>query len=202
MHPNNREYTHHSRVRKTSSRIDLILVSAHILTAITECKIGDITWSDHAPTSLTLQDKFQFRGTSPWKLNDTILYNRSFKDSLEKEINLYFTTNCTPQAQPQNTWVAHKAVIRGLLISRVVYLKKTAQHDYTSLLKLLRDQTQAQLISPTQEGQTKIYQTTKAINDLLFRKTSHTLSKLRMTQYSQGNTAGTPWQTFMPNCTI
>ncbi|CAH2321804.1 Hypothetical predicted protein, partial [Pelobates cultripes] len=148
-HPNVREYTHHSRAHKTSSRIDHILIAAHLLTSMIDCTIGDLTWSDHAPVRLTLQDKFPFRGTSPWKLHDSLLFDDSFKNTLEKEIKLYFDTNYTPQTQPQNVWLAHKAVIRGLIISRAAYLKRKARDEYTTLLKKLRDQTNAHLLSPS-----------------------------------------------------
>ncbi|CAH2301068.1 Hypothetical predicted protein, partial [Pelobates cultripes] len=153
LNPTSREYTHFSQVYKTHSRIDYILLNAKFLTSIKQCRIDDITWSDHAPVTLTLHDKFHSRGTATWRLNYMLLEDESFQETLTGDITRYFEVNCTPQMPPHNIWLAHKAVIRGLLINRAAYLKRHANRQYMSLLKTLRDQTATHLLSPSTEGQ-------------------------------------------------
>ncbi|CAH2299964.1 Hypothetical predicted protein, partial [Pelobates cultripes] len=151
--------------------------------------IGDITWSDHAAVWLTVKDNFAFRGTTPWRLNDTLLQNPEFSHKLNSEIISYFAQNNTPDISPATVWQAHKAVIRGHLISRASYLKRKSNQDYVHLLRSLRDETRAQISQPSPDRQQHIQRIQKQINETHILKTMNIMLRLKLNSYTQGNKA-------------
>ncbi|CAH2301657.1 reverse transcriptase [Pelobates cultripes] len=163
------------------------MVPGHLVTRIIQCTIGPILWSDHAPTTLTLQNAFPHRGT-PRRLNDSLLQDASFITHLTKDLEDYFTLNENQDISPLSLWKAHKPTIR--LISRASFLKRKAQSDYLGLLRLLSDAMNAHAIQPADRHLHTIADTTKCINEIHLAKTAHILKRLKMTSYSQGNKAG------------
>ncbi|CAH2245260.1 Hypothetical predicted protein [Pelobates cultripes] len=109
--------------------------------------------------------------------------------SLQSELTSYFHTNDTHDVSPETIWQAHKTVLRGLAISKAAYIKRTAQQEYNTLLKTLRDQTNEHLLKPTETGLNAITQTNKKLNEYLLAKTTSTLQRLHTHTYCQGNKA-------------
>lgn len=56
QHSNERDYTFHSSRHNSYSRIDLILVDIALLQKISSSAVHDITWSDHAPVSIMVEE--------------------------------------------------------------------------------------------------------------------------------------------------
>lgn len=54
QHGTERDYSFFSNTQNSYSRIDLFLTSKALLQKISRSRIGVITWSDHAPVSITL----------------------------------------------------------------------------------------------------------------------------------------------------
>ncbi|CAH2284878.1 LINE-1 reverse transcriptase [Pelobates cultripes] len=129
-------------------------------------------------------------GRPPWRLNDSLLHDHTFSQTLTDALCTYFQINDTPDIHPTTLWQAHKAVIRGLLISRASYVKKKAQEEYLNLLRTLRDATAANIMNPTPQQAQIIKDTTAHLNNIALAKTAHILHKLKQTSYSQGNRAG------------
>ncbi|CAH2222693.1 Hypothetical predicted protein [Pelobates cultripes] len=99
----------------------MILVTDDILPRTTNSEIGDIVWSDHVPVSVRLQAKFDHKGKPPWRLNDALTMHKDFRTQLSHDIREYFHNNTLPELEPTTTWQAHKAVVRGIFISRAAY---------------------------------------------------------------------------------
>ncbi|CAH2247710.1 Hypothetical predicted protein, partial [Pelobates cultripes] len=78
LHPTDRQYSHHSQVNKTHSRIDHILSTGPLLRRVLHCEIEDIVWSDHAPNIMSITTQFASRGYAPWRLNESLLQDDTF----------------------------------------------------------------------------------------------------------------------------
>lgn len=107
---------------------------------ITHCAIGNIDISDHSPLYLTV-DLYRNPRRTFWKLNSSILNSPVVKKGLGEEIQMYFELNDTGEVDPPMLWDAFKAVIRGNIIARSAYLKRTRQERLDTLqskLKLLQ----------------------------------------------------------------
>lgn len=64
QHPCTKDYTYHSAVHDTYSRLDYILVEHRLFEAVVETSIGIISISDHAPVVMTLKSKGMENNTS------------------------------------------------------------------------------------------------------------------------------------------
>lgn len=69
QHTNSRDYTFDSPIQGTYSRLDFFLIEHRWLEAVTSSNIGIITFSDHAPVSLTLNIGQLQKKSSFWRLN-------------------------------------------------------------------------------------------------------------------------------------
>ncbi|CAH2327862.1 Hypothetical predicted protein, partial [Pelobates cultripes] len=118
LHPAERAYTHHSKVHNKYSRIDGCFMHESTMSNIMECDILNVDWSDHAPTTLTLASSYEYKHRNPWRLNDYLLKDTQYCKTLENELHNYFTTNASNDLNSHTIWLAHKAVLRGTLISR------------------------------------------------------------------------------------
>ncbi|CAH2297014.1 Hypothetical predicted protein, partial [Pelobates cultripes] len=161
-----------------------------LLPKVTDSDIGDITWSDHAPTIVELIGEYRHRGRPPWRLNDSLLHDHTFSQTLKDALHTYFQINYTPDIHPTMLWQTHKVVIQGLLISRASYVKKKTQEEYLNLLPTLRDTTVENIANPTPQQTQVIKDTTTRIKNMALAKTAHILHKLKQKSYSQGNRAG------------
>ncbi|CAH2327654.1 LINE-1 reverse transcriptase [Pelobates cultripes] len=166
------------------------MTSATLLPNITDCSIGSIVWSDHAPITMTMQDQYQHRGRSPWCLNDTLLHNTNFTTKLSDNLRTYFELNNSSEITATILWQAHKSVLRGLLVTQASFLKRQQEREHTDLLRKLRDTTNEHILNPSEELTKSTVNITNQINTMSLNKTAHILTKLKMKTYTQGNRAG------------
>lgn len=116
QNPGKVEYSCHSGVHKSRSRIDYFLVSREILSKIKRCWYDSIVISDHAAISLNMHiDKFIHNPPS-WRLQVKWLQDPDFVKYVGTKIDSYFELN-TDQTTASTRWEAFKAYIRGEIIS-------------------------------------------------------------------------------------
>ena len=60
-----------------------------------------------------------------WRFNSPMLSDSTFKDFLAGEIAIFFDINKTPDVSQSTVWEAFKSYLRGQIISRVSYTKKS-----------------------------------------------------------------------------
>lgn len=106
------------------SRIDLFLVDRGILLKEKSSLINNITWSDHASVSLTIEDSLSSNTTYMRRTNTRILQLPEFKTEIEQCLNDYFTDNTPFVDNPFLLWNTHKAVIRGTFIKLGTRMKR------------------------------------------------------------------------------
>lgn len=124
VNPSKREYSFHSHCHKPFSRIDFILMSHNLISAVIDCKINAISLSDHAPIELCIKihpDKLR-RGR--WKMNTSILQDDIFHNELAKDLSSFFEINMGSTDSVAMVWEASKAYIRGKIIAHTSKRKK------------------------------------------------------------------------------
>ncbi|CAH2277546.1 Hypothetical predicted protein, partial [Pelobates cultripes] len=143
--------------------------SAHLNRAVA-CEIGTSAWSDHNPVELTLADHYNYKNRGPWRLNEQLLTDPQFIQSLRHDMQTYFHTNDTPEVTPLTLWMTHKPVIRGILIRRAAHLKKQQQHAPIQNLKRLQDLHRTNQITPSKATRAEITDLQKQIHTVNFQK--------------------------------
>lgn len=116
-HPRKRDYTFYSPVHKSFSRIDYILIEHQLIQNLKTAEIKAITLSDHAPVKIQLEICGDARTGTNWKLNDSLIQDPDTAKRVEQKLRTYFEINDTKEISKATLWEAHKAYIRGILIS-------------------------------------------------------------------------------------
>ncbi|CAH2292868.1 LINE-1 reverse transcriptase [Pelobates cultripes] len=139
---------------------------------------------------MSITTQFTSRGYAPWRLNESLLRDDTFRNFIQKELTEYFSTNNNNETSPITIWQAHKSVMRGLLLSRASFLKKQAQKEQITILRDLRDATAQHYIQPTDTLMEKIENLTDQLNTIAMSKTSYMMQKLKIRNYNQNNKTG------------
>ncbi|CAH2315798.1 Hypothetical predicted protein [Pelobates cultripes] len=113
---------------------------------------------------------------APWRLSDHLLL---LLTKLEEGITSFFDLNSTPDTSVTTQWQAHKAVVRGLLISQASHLDKKSRQEYIDLLRSLREETLKQTRAPTSFTQQRIDDLRKELNNKHLRATALITYKLK-----------------------
>lgn len=119
-HSTEKDFTFFSQIHLSYSRIDMFLLDTFLLQQISKSEIGCITWTDHAPVSITARNH-GFSTRANRGKNDVHLFTdpviiTDIKNSLIE----YLSTNDTEDTNPLVLWNAHKAFIMGLLVKKVL----------------------------------------------------------------------------------
>lgn len=97
-----------------------------------------MTWLDHAPISVTLQEK---RATPPvflWR-KDTLLYTSSKrKFQLQKQLRIFFQLNSSPKTYEFTLWCSHKAFCRGQLLQLASMEKRWRSQALSAFLDKIK----------------------------------------------------------------
>lgn len=114
LHASERDYSYYSTSKKTHTtlppRIDFFLVNSNSLPYVVSSLIDLISWSDHAPVSLTLQTRFNTTGRPPpWCLNSHIFSNtqRIFHTTPQNSCPFFFI-NSLPSNALSLVWCTHQ----------------------------------------------------------------------------------------------
>lgn len=127
LHPGDRQYTFYFAPHHTHSRIDYLFVNNNTLRIIDSAQILPISWSDHAPVTLTLKLGTPLRRPYNWRLNNFLLQHVPSRTELESTLQYYFAENDTPDVSLPTLWAAHKTVLRGRCIALSSVMKKDAR---------------------------------------------------------------------------
>uniref|UniRef100_A0A8C5PW08 Reverse transcriptase domain-containing protein n=1 Tax=Leptobrachium leishanense TaxID=445787 RepID=A0A8C5PW08_9ANUR len=116
-HPSTRDYTYFSSVHNTYTRLDYFYVPQYNLPLIRSAEIQATTWSDHAPVVITVASPLLRPREGSWQLNTSLLTDPLLVSEIQESIKTYFSDNRDGAVPPPTVWEAHKAVLRGRLIS-------------------------------------------------------------------------------------
>uniref|UniRef100_A0A8C5MBI0 Reverse transcriptase domain-containing protein n=1 Tax=Leptobrachium leishanense TaxID=445787 RepID=A0A8C5MBI0_9ANUR len=96
------------------------------------------TWSDHAPVVLTMRSPLQRPRERCWQLNTSLLSDAVVMAEVEQSIRHYFEDNGGTDVPAPTVWEAHKAVIRGKLISVATEKKRAFKEELDTLHNTIR----------------------------------------------------------------
>lgn len=74
-HSTERDYSFFSHQHNSYTRIDFFLVDKWTLAKVSDSSIATITWSDHAPVSITTDNLSSLSRTKCWRANASILHS-------------------------------------------------------------------------------------------------------------------------------
>lgn len=126
-----RDFTYFSPHHKSYSRIDLFLSDKWLLQKISASVIHTMTWSDHAPITISIDNTGHQRNTFLWKANNYVLQHPKYSQVIKEDLTEYFSLNTGTVADPTMVWNVHKAVIKGSImkLSSVCKKKRTQRID-------------------------------------------------------------------------
>lgn len=120
-----REYSFHSGVHNTYSRIDYFLLDSKLLHGVQSSKYHNILISAHSLVSISLNLLESGGNYKHWRLDPQLLTRKTFCNYLEEQIKLFFEMNDKDDVSPLLLWETFKAYARGCVISFQSSEKKT-----------------------------------------------------------------------------
>ena len=187
--PQKREYTFLSSVHKTFSRLDFFLINNSIVNKMTT-KIHPIIISDHAPISISLRIESQYKPTSTWRFNLSLLKDPEFDRMVRREWADFLEINDVPEISPSLLWETGKAVIRGKIISYSSYKKKQEQQQMNDLENNIKKLTEEFANDPQNDLWIKLQKIKIELDDILSKKTEFILQQLRYKNFEFNNKSG------------
>uniref|UniRef100_A0A8C5PID6 Endonuclease/exonuclease/phosphatase domain-containing protein n=1 Tax=Leptobrachium leishanense TaxID=445787 RepID=A0A8C5PID6_9ANUR len=160
-----RDFSYYSTVHDSYSRLDYLFVQQHQLQLISDANIGIRSWSDHSPVWMLMKSPLAHPKERSRRLNITLLDDKDFTAEISTHLTNYFQDNFGAEEIPDTTvWEAHKAVVRGLLISKATALKKAASSEITDLIERLRHLDSFSDATPTDLELTEATQLRRRLN--------------------------------------
>lgn len=187
---NEKDFTYFSPSKGTHSRIDMILTDSPSLESALRTSIGYITWSDHAPVTLTLSNGPILTGNSPWCLNTFLIKSTNIIEEVRSTLVEYFTINEGSVSSPSTLWCAHKSVLRGIFLKIGAREKKKRLITLHALLADLKSADASLKTSPTLDNQTKFSTAQEKLRVFYLQDYEKSLKRLKLNFYSGGDKAG------------
>lgn len=111
MHASEKGYSYYSTVHRVYTRIDLLLVDQSSLELLADSTIDQITISDHAPVTITLNLPHMASRSWAWRLNENLLDDPRVVSGIEETLSHYFMENDTGEVSYGILWEGNKAVV-------------------------------------------------------------------------------------------
>lgn len=86
QHANLCDYTFHSSVHRTYSRIVFFLIEYRLLELVPNMNIKIMTFSDHAPVTMKMKIEGAQNRINIWGLNKELLQDKEAEDRIKKEL--------------------------------------------------------------------------------------------------------------------
>ncbi|KAK3093924.1 hypothetical protein FSP39_021885 [Pinctada imbricata] len=87
FHPNTRRYTWRKRTPFKQARLDFFLISGNLLRSLNNCTINPGYRTDHSSVKINLSFRNFNRGRGFWKFNNSLLYDSTYLDIINKKID-------------------------------------------------------------------------------------------------------------------
>lgn len=100
--------------------------------------MGLITWSDHAPVSITIGDVAFATKANRWHFNAKLLADKETSSEILSLLTEFFKLNDSTAMCPFILWSAHKAYMRGILMSKGASVRKQRQQQLDRILASIK----------------------------------------------------------------
>ena len=124
-----------SPVHGTFSRIDFFLIDNKLLSSVTSYPYNPIVISDHAAVVMDVSLPGRSLSRSHWRFNLLLLSDTNFISTINSRIDLFISTNVSPDVSAAAIWESCKAYLRGEIISYSAYQKKIGREKKLSPYK-------------------------------------------------------------------
>lgn len=161
-----------------------------LLQKVTQTKINNIKWSDHASVLLRLGDAYPNNSGYVWCSNSQIIQNTATKEILEGHLSNYFQFNSSSTENLFVLWNTHKAYIWGMFIQLGTRLKKQRQQRHNTLLSEISTLEVQNKKNPTPLLSTKRTSLRHDLRLTLLQSFEQTEKRLKMSFYSIRDKAG------------
>ncbi|OCT91737.1 hypothetical protein XELAEV_18014801mg [Xenopus laevis] len=188
-HQGEKDFTFFSPVHNMYSRIDLILTDKWVLQRIQKTSIGHITWSDHAPVFLEIQETYNYKESGLWRLNSYWLNHDQYFTSLKTNLEEYFQFNDTNDTSHVTLWMAHKAYMRGIAMQLNARIRKEKALKQLNLLNQLYQLEYSNKLNPSRTISKQIKEVQNELQELFAYKQTIVYNKMRLNYYCQGDQA-------------
>ncbi|CAH2252777.1 Hypothetical predicted protein [Pelobates cultripes] len=143
--------------------------------------------NSHAPRIYAVRGNNGLRGE---KLNEGLLDTVPVLTVVTREASEYFKDNTSADIPISMVWVAHKAVIRGVLIREGSKRKKITADTHNTLMKELTELEAQNKLKPSKILTKHIGELQSELYSLSLITTERWMRSLKLTYYTQGNKAG------------
>lgn len=123
-HPQTRDYSFYSCPHNSHTRIDLFLLSSHLIHRTLDSEYLSRTLSDHSPLTLSIFMPEKPVNMYRWRMNPALLKRPDFCKFIRDCIELFCETNCPSSPNSFILWDTLKAFLRGHIISYTKGVKK------------------------------------------------------------------------------
>uniref|UniRef100_A0A8C5MZK2 Reverse transcriptase domain-containing protein n=1 Tax=Leptobrachium leishanense TaxID=445787 RepID=A0A8C5MZK2_9ANUR len=149
------------------------------LDLVVEACIHPTTWSDHAPISVRMKSPLFRPRERSWRLNTSLLSDPVVTSGTSELLTKYFEENTPEEVSWPVIWEAHKAVVRGELISRGTALKKNRDEQRMTLLEEIRSLELRRGGDSDAETQQRLLVARHSLNDLLSFQLKQTAARTK-----------------------
>uniref|UniRef100_A0A8C5LZP1 Reverse transcriptase domain-containing protein n=1 Tax=Leptobrachium leishanense TaxID=445787 RepID=A0A8C5LZP1_9ANUR len=167
FHAGERDYTFYSPVHSSYSRLDYLFVQQHTVLNVVDSAIQAQTWSDHCPLLITFSSPLSRPSERQWRLNTTLLQDPALRQEIATCLSNYFLDNENTEVSFATIWEAHKAVLRGIFISRATALKRERSEKLRALFAEIRDLELSHHSSALTSDYALLVSKRRALNDIL-----------------------------------
>lgn len=188
--PNSREYSYFSAVHKSYSRIDYFLTSNSLISDILNTTIHPIIISDHAPITITTDNRNDTKKSLRWRMNTSLLQDNEFNEYFKKEWAFFMETNDTPDISASTLWETAKVVLRGKIISYSTYKYKKEQSREKELENKIHSLHNIYSHTPNEQILKEINKTKDEHKDIIHKKIEFQKQCLRHTHFEHNDKSG------------
>jgi exonuclease III len=142
--PSTRQYTWRRKNTHEASRIDFWLTSTNLINTVHSCDIRPvlIKYTDHQAVSLRVTSDTTFRAHGHWKLNNSLLSDASYVNSINETIQNSTTESHINQLNARQTWDMCKVAIKE---NSLLFAKQKASAKRTNVRYLEEKMTNLQI---------------------------------------------------------
>ena len=187
LNPSGREYSFHSHVHNTYTRIDYFIIDGRMLPNVKCATYHNIIISDHCPVTFNVRICNQTRSEKYWRFDSTLLNDVKFRKYLDIETSLFFDMNDQVDTAPSLLWETYKAYIRGSIISFQAAQKKRYRAEQTKLENEINKLEADNAQSPSNKKYNSICALKYKLNQILTMNTNRAFMYMKQKYFEFGD---------------
>lgn len=161
-----------------------------LLQNVLKSDIGNITWTDHAPVSLTVGRGSLGTRANCWCNSILMMSHPEHKTSIQNSLKEFFELNAPSAPTPFMPWNAHKACIRGVVMKLSWVARKRKTQRINNILLKIKHLEQTHKQRPTPHLREQLNQARLDLRSLLLCQHLNQTKSVKANFYHHRNKAG------------